>query len=90
MIYAGTVGSGIYISTKSNGQTWIHKNHGLRNPSIYGPHIPNGNLYSGTEANGVWKRSISDIIGIRQISEQVPDNFKLNRIIESVQSVNDN
>ncbi len=78
VIYAGTVGSGIYIST-NNGQTWIQKNQGLGNQSIYGLLIANGNIYSGTEANGVWKRSISDIIGIRQISEQVPDNFKLNQ-----------
>ncbi|MBK6539183.1 MAG: hypothetical protein IPG09_15945 [Ignavibacteria bacterium] len=78
MIYAGTVGSGIYIST-NNGQTWIQKNQGLGNQSIYGLLIANGNIYSGTESKWCLERSVSDIIGIRQISEQVPDNFKLNQ-----------
>jgi hypothetical protein len=79
-ILAGTNGSGIYLST-NNGTNWIDKNQGL----CYGP-SPTAILFfnnyifigiSGYNCWSVWRRSYTEILGIKPISEVVPSSYSL-------------
>ncbi|MBK9228871.1 MAG: hypothetical protein IPL67_17900 [Ignavibacteria bacterium] len=49
----------------------------MGNQSIGALMISGGYLYSGSEANAVWKRNMSQIIGIKQISSEIPASFSL-------------
>ena len=77
-IYAGTFEKGIYISS-NNGQSWTAKNQGLGEATVSALMVSGGFIYSGTDPNAVWKRSISEIIGIKQLSQVVPNSFSLNQ-----------
>lgn len=68
----------IILST-NNGSTWINKSQGFANPlnTINCAIIHNNFIIAGTSAMSVWRRDIYDIIGIEQISGNVPENFVL-------------
>jgi len=86
-IFAGTsaypVGpAGVFLSTNS-GSSWLNKNQGLQ---FYGVIIPdvtalliaNNYIFAGTVMNGsVWRRSYSEIIGVQNISSEIPGSFSL-------------
>jgi len=68
---------GVEVST-NNGSTWTNVNSGL--PVGYVANafvISGGYIYAGT--SGVWRRNLSEIIGITKITSTVPDNFALNQ-----------
>ncbi|MBN1634131.1 MAG: T9SS type A sorting domain-containing protein [Ignavibacteria bacterium] len=75
-IFAGTLDSGVFISTNS-GQNWIEKNQGfIVNPLVRALLIVNDYIFAGTEYS-VWRRSLSEIIGIKNISTEFPSAFSL-------------
>ena len=75
-IFAGT-DTGVYIST-NYGTSWIQKNQGFNStPEIRSLLISNNYLYAGTYGNSMWKRSLTEIIGIQNISSEVPNKFSL-------------
>ncbi|MCX6162093.1 MAG: T9SS type A sorting domain-containing protein [Ignavibacteriae bacterium] len=77
-IFAGT-GSGVFHST-NNGSTWLNKNQGFSVvPRVNSLLIANGYIFAGTEGYSVWRRSYSEIIGIKQISELVPSSYSLSQ-----------
>jgi len=49
------------FATNDFGQHWIEINDGLKNPDASSIKILNDTLYVGTNSNGIWKRSLSDI-----------------------------
>jgi len=76
---AGADGSGIFLST-DNGITWIEKNQGFTlDMTFYSLAIANTFLFAGSFAQSVWKRTYSEIIGIKQISELVPVSYLLHQ-----------
>jgi hypothetical protein len=76
-IFAGTEYYGIYLST-NNGQNWIQKNQGFAiTPTVYALTIANGYIFAGTNGQNVWRRSYSEIIGIKQISISIPSEYSL-------------
>jgi photosystem II stability/assembly factor-like uncharacterized protein len=77
VLFAGTDSNGVYIST-NNGQNWIKKNQGFPFvPKINTLMISNSNIYAGTYGLSLWKRSLSEIIGIQNISKEIPKEFSL-------------
>ncbi len=77
IIFAGTGGYGVYITT-NNGENWIVKNEGLpSNISVSSLLIFNNYIYTGTEGYSVWRRPLSEIIGIQNISSEIPENYEL-------------
>lgn len=74
-LFAGTDTGGVYLST-NNGTNWIPKNEGFNNMLpvvqlfIYNNYIFTGGLY-------IWRRSLSDIIGIQKISTEIPSSYSL-------------
>ena len=66
-IFAGTKNHGLYLS-KDNGNTWAAKNDGLEFPvAISAIYVSGNDLLIGTTNQSVWRRSLSEIIGIQNI-----------------------
>jgi len=80
-IFAGTGGTnGVYLST-NNGASWIQKNQGFNVvPGVWALLIANNYIFAGTYLNpSVWRRSYSEIIGIQNISSEIPPGFSLSQ-----------
>ena len=76
-IFAGSGGSGIYRST-NYGENWTSINSGSTGSYNINCLFAHGsNLYAGTHLHGVWRRALSEIISIENISTEVPEEFKL-------------
>ncbi len=68
---------GIFLSSDS-GNNWEPRNDGFELiPSVFSITVKDDYLYIGTAYSSVWKRLISDIIGIHNISTEVPISFSL-------------
>ncbi|MBL7127713.1 MAG: T9SS type A sorting domain-containing protein [Ignavibacteria bacterium] len=76
-VFAGTEGYGFEISN-DNGTSWTHRSEGLGSAYIMSLCIINNYIYAGT-GNGVYKRPLSEIIGINQISNEVPKHLSLSQ-----------
>jgi hypothetical protein len=62
-IFAGTLGGGIFQSN-DNGSNWTSVNTGLTNYFVNALAISGVNIYAGIDSNGVWKRPLSEVLGI--------------------------
>jgi photosystem II stability/assembly factor-like uncharacterized protein len=84
-VIAGTY-RGIYLTT-NNGTTWFRKNQGLGGDTasqcllVSGSNVYTGMYpmlpWGGQTSPLVWKRSVSEIISVRNISSEVPESFSL-------------
>ncbi len=75
-IFAGSDGYGVYTST-NRGANWVQRNEGfLGSPRVFALCILNGFIYAATDYD-LYRRPLSDIIGINPISEQVPAHYSL-------------
>ena len=61
----------------NNGINWINKNQGYNNDDATSLLILNGNIFAGTLLSSVWKRSLQEIINIKNISTNIPEKFEL-------------
>jgi len=78
-ILAGTADSGVYIST-NNGTSWISKNQGLNSIQIVmSLLISNNYIFAGTYGSSIWRRPLSEIIGIKNISTETPSKYSLSQ-----------
>ncbi len=77
-IFAGTSPSGFYVSY-NNGISWSQKNEGLGSNSVRSICILNNYMFAGTYTGGVFKRPLSELIGIQPISSEVPSQFSLSQ-----------
>lgn len=69
--------NGIFMSS-NNGETWVDKNQGFAAvPSVSGLTIHNGYLFAGTTSQSVWRRQVSDIINVNNISSEIPSGYSL-------------
>jgi photosystem II stability/assembly factor-like uncharacterized protein len=70
-------GDNFYVSS-NNGTNWIQKGENLPYTGIYCLQIANNYIYAGT-TNGysVWRRPLSEIIGIQNISTEIPAKYSL-------------
>ena len=77
-IFAGTGQNGVYVSN-DNGINWIQRNEGLPNAPIPALFILNNYIYAGTFGYKVYKRSLSEVIGINPISNEVANQYSLSQ-----------
>jgi len=75
-VFAGSNGTGIYVS-RDNGLTWVQKNEGMGNQIIHTIATSTDYVFVGTDASWVWKRLLSDIIALRNISSEIPEKSNL-------------
>lgn len=76
-VVAGT-STGVYISL-NEGTSWQQVNSGLPNTAVKEVFVHNGYLYTGVSGRGIWKRLLFEIIGINQISSNIPNDFSLSQ-----------
>lgn len=68
---------GIYLST-NNGENWNKINDGMN--SVLNARtilLTNNYVFAGVYSAGVWKRPLSEIIGIQNISTEIPSSYSL-------------
>ncbi len=71
--------SGVYLSTNF-GNTWQNISSGLGTiQSIRTLLIANNYLFAGTPGNAVWRRPLSEVIGIQNISSEIPLEYSLSQ-----------
>ncbi len=76
-LFAGTDTSGVYLSTNF-GTTWQNISSGLGSiQSIRTLLIVNNYLFAGTPGNAAWRRPLSEVIGIQNISTEIPSTYSL-------------
>lgn len=76
-VFAGMEGFGFKVSN-DNGNTWTHRSEGLGSGYLSALCIINNTIYAGT-GSGVYKRSLSEIIGINKISNEIPKKSSLSQ-----------
>ena len=70
---------GVFLST-NNGTNWLNKNQGFNViPKVYSLLIANNYIFAGTYGQSVWRRSLSEIIGIQNISTEIPSKYSLSQ-----------
>jgi hypothetical protein len=74
IVIAGTSMNGVLVST-NHGQTWKNKNDNLPISNIASLQFSNGYVIAGTNGRSVWKRPLSEIIGIQNISTEIPSKY---------------
>jgi hypothetical protein len=76
-IFAGTFSGGVYVSNNS-GANWIQRNEGLTQLTASSLCILNNYIFNGTQ-NSVFRRPLNELIGITQLSTEIPKNFSLSQ-----------
>jgi Secretion system C-terminal sorting domain len=72
-------GGSVYLS-KNNGQSWVQKSEGLgTNVSALSLFVNGNYLYLGCNGQSVWRRLLSDIISVQNISTEIPEKFSLSQ-----------
>jgi hypothetical protein len=77
-IFAGELFSGqkgVYLST-NDGANWLYKNQGMGNQAVWSLTFNSQYIFSGT-GTSIWRRSLSEIIGVQNISTEVPSAYSL-------------
>lgn len=77
-IFAGTYDdNGVFWVSGDNGLNWQQKNEGLNVSELRALHIYNNYIFGGTWDSSVYRRPISEVIGVKQIEGSVPKDFVL-------------
>ncbi len=79
-VFAGVANGGVKMST-NGGTSWTLIRTGLPLEGIVFHILTNDPtyLYCGTDVRGVWKRPLSDVVSVREIDSQVPQEFSLDQ-----------
>ncbi|HEY5534030.1 MAG TPA: T9SS type A sorting domain-containing protein [Ignavibacteria bacterium] len=78
-IFAGTYQYGVYLSN-DNGTNWVQKNQGFNViPLVNALLIANNYIFAGTNNKSIWRRDLSEIIGMQNISTEIPSGFSLSQ-----------
>lgn len=64
-IFAGIESGYVYLSVDS-GANWVSVSNGLNGASIYSLSVSDSNIFAGTWGWGVWKSSLSTLLGINE------------------------
>jgi len=79
-IFAGATSynsGGVYLSS-NNGVNWILRNQGLNPFDIWSLITTSQYIFAGTDSS-VWRRSLSEIIGIKNTGTNIPNNYSLSQ-----------
>ena len=80
-IYAGVdagSGRGVYVSC-DNGANWTQRNEGLGYTSVSALCILNNYIFAATWGYSVWRRPLSELIGIKPVGISVSENYYLSQ-----------
>ena len=74
-MFAGT-GDGICVSS-DNGTSWIPRNEGFPNANVGVMCIAGNYIFAGTGGWGLFRRPLDELLGIKIISSEIPNQFSL-------------
>ena len=75
-LFAGTF-DGVFLST-NNGSSWSAVSPGLTNFDVRALAVSGSNLFAGVYFGGVWRRPLSQLVSVREISDKsLPKSFRL-------------
>lgn len=79
-LFAGVNNNGVFIST-NNGGSWTTIRTGLPTTGIVYHLLTNDatQLYCATDTRGVWRRPLSEVTAVRELSEQIPVHTALDQ-----------
>jgi len=77
-VFAGIEVGGVCVTT-NNGSNWQTVNDGLNDPFIYSFAVAGPYLFAGSYDSSVWRRPISEMLGVRNISTDIPGNYSLSQ-----------
>lgn len=76
---AGIPGYGVFLST-NNGTSWTEINQGFpAYPHVKALLIANNYIFAGIIDISVWRRPLSEIVGIQNISTEIPSKYSLSQ-----------
>jgi len=74
-VIAGTYG--VWITT-NNGSNWVQKNDGFNTiPHVNALLVSNNYLFAATSVHSVWRRPLSEVVGIKEKSNSIPKKYSL-------------
>lgn len=76
-LFAGT-GDGVFRSA-DNGANWTAANQGLANSDVQSLAFNGGYLFAGIKYGSVWRRFLSDLVAVENLSTAVPAGFSLSQ-----------
>ncbi len=77
-LFAATSDQGVYTSN-NNFATWQRVNQGLGDTILNSLLVKDGYIFVATRDHGVWKRALSEITGIQNISTETPSKYSLSQ-----------
>jgi photosystem II stability/assembly factor-like uncharacterized protein len=77
-IFAGSFGSGVFLST-DYGSNWSQVNNGLMDTVICSLTINSNYIFAGTYRSGVWRRPLSELVGVSKEVNDLPKDFSLSQ-----------
>jgi hypothetical protein len=77
-IFAGHFDRGVYLST-DYGTSWSQVNNGLMDTTICSLTINGNYIFAGTYRSGVWKRSLSELVGVSKEVNDISRDFALSQ-----------
>jgi photosystem II stability/assembly factor-like uncharacterized protein len=76
-VFAGSWNANVFYST-NNGILWRDAGTGLKNTQVNALAVLGSNLFAGTNAYGVWRRPIAEMItSVEQMSAESPQELRL-------------
>jgi len=75
-VFAGTIDDGVYYSGNS-GLSWTQINEGLTGLDVESLLINGNYIFAGTYDHGLFKRSLSEVLNINNLSSQIPESYTL-------------
>ncbi|MCX6157288.1 MAG: T9SS type A sorting domain-containing protein [Ignavibacteriae bacterium] len=77
--YTGQGNGAVYFSN-NNGTSWVHSYEGFNDLyPVKSLLIANNYILAGTEGQSIWRRTLTDFIGIKYINTEVPSSFSLSQ-----------
>jgi hypothetical protein len=77
-VFAGTIDDGIYYSGNS-GLSWVQINEGLTGLDVESLLINGNHIFAGTYDHGLFKRSLSEVLNINNLSSEIPTEYILSQ-----------
>mgnify|MGYP002861776448 CR=1 FL=1 len=78
-LFVSTYDSGIYM-TNNYGANWYNRNQGIPPPYLnqIGELLISDNyIFTSVGTNGAWRRQLTDIISVKNISSEIPSSYSL-------------
>lgn len=75
-IFAGIYGAGVFLST-DDGANFYAQNEGIEQLTVTALYMSQNYLFAGTNWASIWRRPLSQMIGVENISSNVPQNYEL-------------